>query len=574
MVITSFKRHFARAIGAALISFAFAGCGGGGGGSRSIPATNTPTTKSKFNATATIVIPPRGGSSSAARHPQWISPLTQAVDFTSVVNGFTVAYTFVPLTPTSPNCGPGPAGLTCTVAFSVVPGPQTITVNLYDNSNFLLASPLADTTQTFNLAGGVTNPNLNFVLNGMVAMFAPTTGPPNFTSGTAGSQIVTVTAQDADGENIPGSWDVPSISTAILDDSTHALSVTPSLLVPAPSTNLTFNYSGNPNTATTLGLNYCSPFWNSQLNSATCPGAPLIIVDVPSQSLYVSNSTGGSVIAFAPNANGNVAPIRVIPTNTLSLNHIPIGGGGNPGGIAQNGGTTLWTEPSTNSTVQAQAGVGNTSPFSMVIGMCGGFSGGALLHPAGIAVASGAVWVTNNNGTAILKVHQCGGSAPYTTISGAATTLNNASGIAFDGANNIYVINNGNQLLKFAATATGNVAPIASLSTPPGALFGAAGIAVSGATIYVADSVSNQISEYPTSLPNSIPTVTLSGTNTQLATPTGVAVDAIGNIYVANSASNAITVYAPGAIGNVAPIRTISGASTTLNGPLGVAIRP
>jgi DNA-binding beta-propeller fold protein YncE len=53
-----------------------------------------------------------------------------------------------------------------------------------------------------------------------------------------------------------------------------------------------------------------------------------------------------------------------------------------------------------------------------------------------------------------------------------------------------------------------------------------------------------------------------------LQQPHGVTLDGAGYLYVADCDSNAILVFAPGANGNVAPVRTISGANTTLNCPV------
>jgi hypothetical protein len=48
--------------------------------------------------------------------------------------------------------------------------------------------------------------------------------------------------------------------------------------------------------------------------------------------------------------------------------------------------------------------------------------------------------------------------------------------------------------------------------------------------------------------------------------------DPVGTEYVANYGANAILVFAPGANGNVAPIRTISGPGTGISGPADVAV--
>ena len=71
---------------------------------------------------------------------------------------------------------------------------------------------------------------------------------------------------------------------------------------------------------------------------------------------------------------------------------------------------------------------------------------------------------------------------------------------------------------------------------------------------------------------------TIIGPHTELFFPASIAVDSKGNIYVANAACNlggktdSITVYAPGSIGDQAPVRVIKGDRTGLLCPFGVAV--
>ncbi len=96
--------------------------------------------------------------------------------------------------------------------------------------------------------------------------------------------------------------------------------------------------------------------------------------------------------------------------------------------------------------------------------------------------------------------------------------------------------------------------------------------------IYVANSGNNSISIYaPGARGDVAPLRIISGASTGLSNPWGVTLDAAGYLYVANS--NSITVYSPGAGGlpgssaaNIAPVRTISGIGTGLNGPIGLAL--
>ncbi len=64
----------------------------------------------------------------------------------------------------------------------------------------------------------------------------------------------------------------------------------------------------------------------------------------------------------------------------------------------------------------------------------------------------------------------------------------------------------------------------------------------------------------------------ISGSNTRLAAPRDVAEDGSGNLYVTNQGGgDSVTVYAAGAMGNVAPIQKIRGPATGLNSPFGIA---
>ena len=66
---------------------------------------------------------------------------------------------------------------------------------------------------------------------------------------------------------------------------------------------------------------------------------------------------------------------------------------------------------------------------------------------------------------------------------------------------------------------------------------------------------------------NVAPIRTIAGSNTTLGLVDGLGVDATGTLYVDNFEAGSIAVFAPGANGNVAPIRTIAGSNTGLSSP-------
>jgi gliding motility-associated-like protein len=102
-------------------------------------------------------------------------------------------------------------------------------------------------------------------------------------------------------------------------------------------------------------------------------------------------------------------------------------------------------------------------------------------------------------------------------------------GIAADAAGNIYVADEGNNVVKKIAAGTGTITTIGTGFTEP------AGVAVDAlGNVYVADYANNAVKEIPVG----------GGTITTLGSgfsgPSGVAVDAAGNVYVADYGNNAV----------------------------------
>jgi hypothetical protein len=77
---------------------------------------------------------------------------------------------------------------------------------------------------------------------------------------------------------------------------------------------------------------------------------------------------------------------------------------------------------------------------------------------------------------------------------------------------------------------------------------------------------------------NVAPLRAIGGPRTGLSGAGGVALDPVGELYASNTfdfsaSGSSITVYAPGASGNVAPLRTIQGPTTRLNSPVHIFLR-
>ncbi len=165
---------------------------------------------------------------------------------------------------------------------------------------------------------------------------------------------------------------------------------------------------------------------------STIGTADAVAVDA-SDTLYVINqgSPGGQpILAFAPTATGNVAPLYSIGGALTGLSV------GSLGGIATDGSGNLYV---------SVVSVGGVGPNLVYTGSILEFAAGSK-----------------------------GNVAPTRTITGALTTLHAVAGITVDPAGNIFVVSSTPALtttslnptvLKFSASASGNVAPVSTFTS-------------------------------------------------------------------------------------------------------------
>lgn len=206
----------------------------------------------------------------------------------------------------------------------------------------------------------------------------------------------------------------------------------------------------------------------------------------------------------------------------------------------------------------------------------GGYSGDGgqatdaeLLRPYGLSIdAMGNLYISDTQNNRIRKVNTTGiittiagnGTAAYSGDGGLATAaeINNPSGIGFDAAGNIYIVDSYNNRIRMintsgiittiAGTGTGaysgdgGQATVAELKTPRA-------IAISLGNLYIADEANNRIRKINTSgIITTIAgngTVGFSGDGGQAAVaefnlPTGIIFDGIGNLYVTDYTNNRI----------------------------------
>jgi sugar lactone lactonase YvrE len=218
---------------------------------------------------------------------------------------------------------------------------------------------------------------------------------------------------------------------------------------------------------------------------------------------------------------------------------------------------------------------------------------------------------TTCTGAGIITTITGNGAAGYGGDSGPAVeaTLSSPSGVALDGAGNLYIADTGSNVVRMIRAATGNITTVAGDGTAGYRLTDDGGLATtaeldapqgvtldSGGNLYIADTYNQRIRRVD-ALSGIITTVAGDGTagyrladdgghatNAELNFPDAVAFDSQGNWYIADSLNNRIREVNAGGIistlaGNgVAGYRATDnggpGSAAELDAPSGVAVDP
>lgn len=208
---------------------------------------------------------------------------------------------------------------------------------------------------------------------------------------------------------------------------------------------------------------------------------------------------------------------------------------------------------------------------------------------------AGNVYVADNGNNTIRKITPEGvvttlagsaGSTGSTDGAGSAALFDNPLGVAVDGVGNVYVADSGNNTVR-KITPAGVVTTIAGTAGTHGLIDGTGGaarfyfptgVAVDGAgNVYVADTLFNNAIRKIT--PAGVVTTIASGSTAQLEYPYGVAVDGTGNVYVANTYNHTILkITSDGTISTLAGTASGTGSAdgtgsaAQFNYPYGVAV--
>jgi hypothetical protein len=193
----------------------------------------------------------------------------------------------------------------------------------------------------------------------------------------------------------------------------------------------------------------------------------------------VVGQDGGDVDEWSATQNGDVAPVRYIPSfaqtgGSLSpiqvANQVAVDGSDNIYVANLGADSTLPGGPSI--VIFGPTQNGNVAPGQS-------FGNYSTLFPGGVTTDSaGNIYVTSYTcpiagcagSISVFAPTASGSDAPTRTITGSATQLQSLCGIKVDDAGNIFAVStdqtgNNPTVLKFAPTATGNVAPISSFTS-------------------------------------------------------------------------------------------------------------
>jgi sugar lactone lactonase YvrE len=301
----------------------------------------------------------------------------------------------------------------------------------------------------------------------------------------------------------------------------------------------------------------------------------------------VAADGAGHLYVADENVNNTIRKMTLVGTNWVVTTLAGLGG--NYGSTEGAGNVALFKGPAAvtvdsagnayvadqlNQTIRKVTPAGEVTTLAGLAGYGGsanGTNGAARFWaPSGVAPDSAAnLYVADGNNSTIRKMSPIGTNWIVTTLAGlpgnyggtdgtgSAARFGAPSGVALDGASNLYVCDVGNHTIR-RVSPTGSVTTRAGLADTPGSADGIGnaarfnspnGLAVDSATnIYVADTWNHTIRKItPARMVTTIAGQSATsgsadgiGSGARFNYPTGVAVDNSGNLYVADSYNNTV----------------------------------
>lgn len=239
-----------------------------------------------------------------------------------------------------------------------------------------------------------------------------------------------------------------------------------------------------------------------------------IYTDVATDStgnIYVAapdhfDETKGSVLVFAPNANGMVAPLRTIAV-------------ANPAYVAVDGAGSIYvaclgTLQATTILEFAAGADGNAKPIRTITVPTQADDAEALAvdGSGNIVYAYAPAPINGSDVILVYSPDQSGTATPARTISGTESLLTRISDLALDASGNIYAVVQTEEglaptVLTFSGGTNGSAVPINSISGPATMLGEPDGIAVDAANNIYVSGGTGLLRFPPTSTGNASPTV-------------------------------------------------------------------
>lgn len=284
-------------------------------------------------------------------------------------------------------------------------------------------------------------------------------------------------------------------------------------------------------------------------------------------------SSDNAIRVFAPTANGNVAPVRVISGAATDLD--------SPWAIDIDRAGRIWVANLNGDVVEyAAAAHDNAAPIRIIPS-----SSPTVDSPDGIALSRDGkdVWVGNDTSATLSEFSTAvtGGSTSVRTIAGANTDISFTHDVTVspNGAHLWQAGAASSTLQEFSTTGSSpnqtaqRVIALGDTNTtyPEGAAVDLAG------NVWTSDQYTNALLEYGIHN-DSTPIRTITGTDTHVTYPSYVSLDANGRVWEAVYGYNfegndpSVEEFSPNAYGDAIPLVRIAGPLTQLSGPTDVEV--